>query len=174
MTRRRSAVFLALSVALGFLLAASPAVAGGPACSKAFAERVAGSYLEDLTVEGVPFPLKAMNTLGADGTFSSEDVFAFGLHSGGFNSDHRGTWRRSGRREVTFNSVAFLFDSNGMLTGLARLHGTMRFERGFAAFSAEGVNEIFGVGDDPLDPEAVPFLSFPFTATGRLIPPTVE
>jgi hypothetical protein len=175
MTRRSNAAFLALSVALGFLLAASPAVAGGPACSKAFAKRVAGSYLMNVTVEGFP-PLMVLATLGADGTTNSNDVTDYGVVAGGYESDNRGTWRRSGWREVTFNSIGFVFGPDGAFIGFGRLRGTTTFEKGFAAFSAVGVHEyFFDPGQDPLDPAAVPSLPpLQWTATGRLIPPSVE
>ena len=176
MTRRRLAL-VALSVTAGFLLAASPAVAGGPACNDAFARRVAGSYLMDLTVEGFG-ALKVLVTLGADCTVSSEDTSDYGVFSafGGpsFESDNRGAWKRSGWRKVTFNAIGFSYDSDGGLIGINRLSATMSFERGFATFSCEGVHDFFGPADDPLDPDTEPLELIPWTATGQRIPASVD
>jgi hypothetical protein len=178
MTRRDTIGFLAPIVAMGLLLVGCTAMAGGhPACTDAFAQRVAGSYLMDLTAEGFP-PLKVLVTLGADGTFSSEDTSDKGLLSGAggpaSESDNRGAWRRSGRYEVTFTAIGFSYGPDGALVGVGRLSGTLKFSKCFRTFSAKGQHDVFFQGQDPLDPASEPDIPILWTATARRIPARVN
>jgi hypothetical protein len=138
-----------------------------------FVKRAAGSYLLDLTVVGFP-PLKVLITLGADGTFSSEDTTDYGVFApvGGpsFESHNRGAWQCTGRHEVTFNSVGFSYAADGSLVGVGRLWGKLKFGNGMTAFSSAGQHDFFLQGQDPLDPDSVPDDVIPWTATGRRIP----
>jgi hypothetical protein len=169
----------AVVVAAALLVVASsaPATAGSkPAPIDAFAKRVAGSYLVVVTVTvppGLEITIPLLATLGADGTISSEDASDYGAGAPGFESDNRGAWRRSGRREVTFHSVGFSFDEFGVLSGSGRLHGTMRFNRSFSGFEGEGEHDFFGPMEDPLAPTE-PYPSLAWTATARRIPASLD
>ena len=168
---------LALVLAAGLLMTGPPAMAGEhPLGNEAFARRVAGSYLMDLAAMGMN--LKVLVTLGADGTFSSEDTSDKGLLSGAggpaFESDNRGAWRRSGRYEVTFNAIGFSYGADGSLVGVGRLSGKLKSSKCFGTLSAEGQHDVFLGDQDPLDPDAEPSLSIPWTATARRIPARVN
>jgi len=169
---------LALVLAAGLLVSGTLATAGEhPFGDDMFARRAAGSYLMDLTAEGFP-PLKVLVTLGADGTFSSEDTSDKGLLSGvpgpASESDNRGSWRRSGRYEVTFTAIGFSYDADGVLVGVGRLSGTLKFSKCFRTLNAAGQHDVFFQGQDPLDPDSVPDLSIPWTAKARRIPARVN
>jgi hypothetical protein len=184
--KKRSMCGLTLVVTATFFVVASsaPAVAGHkPGCGKTFAEHAAGSYLMVLTVEipdGPPAQIMALATLGADGTFSSEDQTDYGLMSPvgpAFESDNRGAWKRCGRRSVVVNSIGFTFgpaDTPSLPAGTGRNYGRMHFNRGFTEFRARGVHDVFFPGQDPLDPDEEPAGSFPWTATGRRIPAVLK
>jgi len=168
---------LALVLAGGLLVSGTLATAGEhPFGDDMFARRAAGSYLMDLTAMGME--LKVLVTLGADGTFSSEDTSDKGLLSGAggpaSESDNRGSWRRSGRYEVTFTAIGFSYGPDGPLVGVGRLWGTLRFSKNFRTCSAQGQHDVFLPGQDPLDPDSVPIVSIPWTGTARRIPARVN
>ena len=183
---KRSMVGLALVAAAALLVATSstPATAGHkPSGHKRFAEQVAGSYLMVLTVEipgGPPMEIMALTTMGADGTFNSEDQSDYGLMSPvgpSFESDNRGAWERSGTRTVVFNTIGFTFgpaETPSMPAGTGRNYGQLTFNRDFTEVRGEGVHDVFFLGQDPLDPAQVPAGSFPWTATGRRIPARMD
>jgi hypothetical protein len=160
-------------VAVGFLLAATPAVAGGPGRTDAFAQRVAGSYL--LETDFVGIPLTSLTTVSSDGTFSTEDTSDYGALGPDFprfQSDQRGSWKRSGRREVIFLSIGFDFDADGQPISILRLRGLMRFDRGFGGYRVvDGLVEVFfDTTVDPLDPANTPDLTLPWSGAARRIP----
>jgi hypothetical protein len=179
MKRRHGFSLVALSAAVVLFIASSPTSAGrGTTCASSFARLVAGSYLMETTLEGEPpdpsgVTLLALVKVGADGTMTSEDQSDYGAFhppAPAFESNNRGAWRRTGRREVTFNAIGLSYGPDGLPAGTGRLYGTLRFNRSFSGFQGEGVHELFLPGQDPLDPDSVPMASLPWSTNGRRIP----
>lgn len=143
--------------------------------TNAFARRAAGSYLMDVDFQGLR--LMALVTFGADGNFSFEDTTDYGAFSPpspAFESDQRGAWKRSGRKQVSFLSIGFSYDDSGGLSGWSRHRATVEFDRNFESFRL--VNAWVDIFADPAaDPlHDDPLLSLPFTATARRIPAVLE
>jgi hypothetical protein len=170
---------LALVVAASLLVASSaPATAGPkPAAIDAFAKRVAGAYL--LTADFVGFPLSSLTTFSADGTYSGEDTSDYGALGPDFprfQSDQRGSWKRSGGREVTMLSLGFDFGPGGQLVSILRLRGRALFDPDFDGYQVvDGLVEVFfDLSVDPLDPANIPGLTLPWTGTARRIPASLD
>jgi hypothetical protein len=177
MTKRRSFVLVALSVAASLLFAASPAPGGSPASTDAFARRAAGAFL--LETDFVGISLRSLTTLSSDGTFSSEDTSDYGALGPDFprfQSDQRGSWKRSGRRDARFLSIGFDFDADGQPISILRLRGLMQFDRGFGGYRVvDGLVEVFfDPTVDPLDPANTPDLTLPWTGAARRIPARLD
>jgi hypothetical protein len=49
---------------------------------------------------------------------------------------YKGTWARSGNREVTFTFLGFQYDAAGVLASYIRVHEIVRFERSGNAYNS--------------------------------------
>ena len=167
------ATLLLLSVSL----AAMTASASGRADSNdglgldAFARRAAGTYLLQFGCGDQPAePPEMLVTLGADGTYVSEDTADLGdnpvlSRAGGL----RGSWVRTGRAAVAIAAIDFEFDASGVQIGYLRWDPVAVFDTAFTQISLGGPAGLYTASQDPLNPNETPFLALDCGGTGRKV-----
>ena len=145
-----------------------------------FARRLAGAYLVDRGPAG-----RGLLNIMADGNIFSEETNDFGDGvPNAFQSGSRGSWKRTGRREIKYTFFVFGYDVNGINTTTVVVLNTASInksdkskkskkskKRSFDRWNVTGGFEVFTADQDPLDPNEVPFFAAevpPFSA--RRIP----
>ena len=134
-----------------------------------FRRKVAGSFLADVDLEGLP-PLMALATLTAEGGLVATDTDDFGFGVGfGFHSPKHGAWARTGSREITAPMLEFAYDPVGTLTTIFKLVFVVEFDSDFLVGVGVVTFDAFLPSQDPLDPEEEPVASGGGTVTFRRI-----
>ena len=122
-----------------------------------FGRRIAGTWVE----AGDGF--SATINIRADGTMTWWGSWFFGDGTGQFfNGPVFVTWKRTGMREITTTELGYLNNGDGSFFASGRLQEVFSFDRELESFDYAGVEELFAPGQDPTDPDAVPFDSFGF------------
>lgn len=157
---RKTSIIVLLTA--GLLLAGwmlwpwGPARASGPPEYTGIGKLVAGTYLLG------PFP--ELGTFTADGSYVLTHAASFGDHpAAAFLSPEHGAWRQTGPRQVASRSLSLAFGDDGTHFATTRVDVVWDFDD--ASFTS-GIltllsTDIFLAGQDPLDPDEEPFLSFP-------------
>jgi hypothetical protein len=138
----------------------------------AFGRQAAGTYLGTLTCNSTGsrvFP--TLITLGADGTYVSEDTSDAGDNlPEQLASDLRGNWVQTGRYELALSAVDLEFTRAGVHAGYLTWHATGWLNRDFDEITYRGRAPVFLADQDPLDPNAVPILVLQCGGAARRIP----
>ena len=140
----RLPALLALCFAILFVSSIPLADASGP--SRAFGNRVAGSYLvENLTIpEAGLQDVQALATLTADGSAVATDSDDFGLAATAPHSPKQGAWKRTGRREIAITVLEFAYIEDGTHSFTWLLEFSAEFDdRKFNSGSGELVAKLF-------------------------------
>ena len=171
MTRQRTRAILVLlglgALALWAAMASTTAAARPPGDRP---PKVAGSFYLD-QVDNSATIFKGLITFHADGTLLATDTVSFGASDDPFSifSAQFGTWRRTGRREITWTSILFAFDHEGIQQAVARFESVVTFGPRFHTLSAVFTARGFLPDQDPLGPDEEPFLEVQGTYSGRRI-----
>ena len=146
---------------------------GGWLGDKVFAKRIAGTYFIEFELyTGTLYGIVQTN---ADGAVWHHDQSDFGL--AGFsdlNSPVMGSWKRTGRRQVTTARLGLIFDNphETLPTLVARVRDVVDWDEGWDTASGLAFRRVYdlSLGEDPLDPEdGTPLETVPVTLT-RIVP----
>lgn len=104
-------------------------------------------YADDPNAEPWPFPYD-LQSFGVGGEY-------YATNPNNPNLGH-GSWKKTGRREVTTSNIVIENDANGELLWVMQIPGVFSFDQDF-----ETATSTFGAigylpGQDPLDPDEVP------------------
>lgn len=75
-------------------------------------------------------------------------------------SDVFGNWRRSGPRQVSIESIAIVYDANGVAENWALTSSTVSFDRRRTAITTSFEINWFPITDDPRNPTSPPVITF--------------
>jgi len=142
-----------LSILALLTLATSPAVADPPGKRDDFA----GNYFATLPDRA---EILQLHQDGTAGMTLSDEVTA---GAGGFTfSDSYGSWKITGRRQVSARFLNLNFDVTGppAYTGIAVVDYTFLFSDDFRTFAASCQGKIYPTGQDPFAPGATPVVEF--------------
>lgn len=122
-----------------------------------FGRQIAGTWVE--TGDG----FSTIINVRADGTLSWWGSWFFGDGTGEFlDGPVFGTWKRTGVREISTIELGHLNNGDGSFFASGRVQQVFTFDREFESFNYEGFEDLFAPGQDPTDPDEVPFDSFGF------------
>jgi len=136
-----------------------------------FGGRVAGSYLVHADLVGLPLPLQALATLGADGGAVATDIddFGYGVRFG-FHSPKHGVWKQTGKQQITIKVLEFAYDPTGALTTVYKLTFIAQFnDKNFQRGAGEVKFDAYLPFQDVLDPDEIPVASGEGTFSFRRI-----
>jgi len=150
-----------LVVSAMFVLTSVPPQLAAGEKSRGFGQRVAGSFLIDLALngtDGAPFDVQALATLAADGSVIATDTDDFGFGTGAFfHSPKQGAWKKTDKRSVSITVLEFAYDNVGKLSTVFKLNfladfDDKRFDSGGGTVSFEAFLPV----QDALDPDTFP------------------
>ena len=135
-----------------------------------FAQRIAGVYLiRHHTDDGRPGSFRLIS-LTPGGNWASTHSNQHDHFSPSRFSDQHGVWARSGWREIAAEVVDFNLDAvTGAHTDIVRVRYVVRFGKDLQSVTGTQAGRVFGLDQDPLDPEAAPVGQFGSTFTGRRV-----
>ena len=148
-----------LIAAMLLLLAQSNGVAEPG--SNGIGGRVAGSYLVRADLVGIPIPLQALATLGADGGAIATDTDDFGNGARfGFHSPKQGVWKETGKQQITIKVLEFAYDPSGALTTVYKLTFVAQFDdKNYQTGAGEVKFDAYLPFQNVLDPDEIPVAS---------------
>ncbi len=135
--------------------------------ARGFDKRVAGSYLGDLQINDFPPPpIPALFMFNRGGT--AHVSFA---NEGDIGTLNYGSWRKTGKHEISWTLIDFTYDGMGAHNGSIRAEVIQEFDERFNTFVGTVIVNFFALGVDPLDPDSpVAFPPLTGTITGQRIP----
>lgn len=105
------------------------------------------------TSDGLVFGGQVLMNILGDGTLDWFGSWFFGNGTGSFlGGPVFGSWKRSGRLEITTIELGFLFDGEGVFESVGRVTQKITFSEDFQSFTVEGLEELFLPEQDPTDP----------------------
>lgn len=71
-----------------------------------------------------------------------------------------GNWQRTGRREIGIESIAIVYDADGVAENWALTSSTVTFDRSRTTFTTSFEINWFPITDDPRNPTSPPVITF--------------
>ena len=125
---------------------------------------LSGVWVSDVAPQGFP-ALQAVTCFHADGTYTTAQSTDF--TPGDFSTMINGAWDRTGARKIRLRDLHMNFDSANAHQYWFRSTFDMDFAHDLRSATYTGTTDLFLAAQDPLDPNAQPIFSIPFTGTTR-------
>ncbi len=162
--------FISLNTAI-VIVAVTMVTQAGDRGRSSFADRVAGTYIEDGSIGFGPFT--GLHTIGADGTHVAINNESFGNGNPsetGPQSPFHGVWEQTGPRQITLTTYIFVLDPLGNFAVWARPTAVLDFDEDFETAEGTLTTMIYLPFQDPTDPEEMEIFSAQGTSFMKRVP----
>lgn len=128
----------------------------GQNTNPAFAQRIAGTYVE------VQPPYSTLMNIRADGTLDWFGSWFFGDGTGEYyDGPVYGSWKQTGPRQITTIELGHLFDGDGAFWATGKVRQVFTWSPDLQTIThIDWEEDLFDPTQNPTDPNAAPFFSF--------------